>query len=69
MPILGAHMSTAGGLHKAFGRMERVKGKTLQIFTKNQRQWITKEITEEEAGNFHRCRKEIGNPPIAAHDS
>ena len=69
MPILGAHMSTAGGLHKAFGRMEQVKGKALQIFTKNQRQWITKEITEEEACKFHRCREESGKPPIAAHDS
>ena len=69
MPILGAHISTAGGLHKAFGRMERVKGKALQIFTKNQRQWITKEITEEEADKFRRCWEESGKPPIAAHDS
>ncbi|MEA1934148.1 MAG: deoxyribonuclease IV [Thermodesulfobacteriota bacterium] len=69
MPILGAHMSIAGGLHKAFGRMEQVKGKALQIFTKNQRQWITKEITEEEAGKFRCCWEESGKPPIAAHDS
>ena len=69
MPILGAHISTAGGLHKAFGRMEQVKGKALQIFTKNQRQWITKEITEEEADKFRRCWEESGKPPIAAHDS
>ncbi len=69
MPILGAHMSTAGGLHKAFGRMEQVKGKALQIFTKNQRQWTTKEITEENAGKFRRCWEESGKPPIAAHDS
>ena len=69
MPILGAHMSTEGGLHKAFARMEQVKAKTLQIFTKNQRQWITKDITEEDAGKFHRCWEESGKPPIAAHDS
>ena len=69
MPILGAHMSTTGGLHKAFERMEQVKGKALQIFTKNQRQWITKEITEKEAGKFRRCWEESGKPPIAAHDS
>ena len=69
MPILGAHISAAGGLHNAFERMKQVQAKALQIFTQNQRQWITREITEEEAEKFRRCWEESGRPPITSHDS
>ncbi len=33
MPLLGAHMSVAGGLHPAFAWIRQVEGKSLQIFT------------------------------------
>ena len=38
-PLLGAHESIAGGLHRAFDRILAVGGESLQIFTANQRQW------------------------------
>ncbi|MDH3951920.1 MAG: deoxyribonuclease IV, partial [Deltaproteobacteria bacterium] len=37
MPLLGAHMSIAGGLHLAFARIQEVQGESLQIFLSNQR--------------------------------
>ena len=37
-PLLGAHESIAGGLHRAFDRILAVGGESLQIFTANQRQ-------------------------------
>jgi len=38
-PPLGAHMSIAGGLHRAVGRAAAVGATALQIFVKSARQW------------------------------
>jgi deoxyribonuclease IV len=40
--LLGAHCSTAGGLHKGLERAERIKGECAQIFVKNNMQWFGK---------------------------
>ena len=69
MPLLGAHMSIAGGLHLAFDRIQDVRGEALQIFTRNQRQWHTPAISDEMAKLFHLCWEESGHMPVAAHDS
>ncbi|MEJ2363308.1 MAG: deoxyribonuclease IV, partial [Deltaproteobacteria bacterium] len=52
MPLLGAHMSIAGGLHLAFTRIRRVKGEALQIFLSNQRQWKSPPLTSEMIEDF-----------------
>ena len=39
MTLLGAHISVAGGLEKAFDRGESLGCAAIQIFTKNQLQW------------------------------
>ena len=69
MPQFGAHMSIAGGLTNAFKHIKKVDGKALQIFTRNQRQWEVKPLTEEEIGAFHTAWHKWGQYPIAAHDS
>lgn len=69
MPLLGAHMSVAGGLHLAFDRIREVGGRALQIFTRNQRQWAAPPVTGEEAELFSRAWKEWGEFPVATHDS
>src|SRR5439155_874824 len=38
-PLIGAHMSIAGGLDKAIGRALAVRARVLQIFTRNTHQW------------------------------
>ncbi len=69
MPLLGAHMSIAGGLHLAFARIQEVQGEALQIFTSNQRQWRTIPLTPEMVADFQQHWEKNGHMPVAAHDS
>ncbi len=69
MPLLGAHMSIAGGLHLAFSRIQEVRGEALQIFTSNQRQWRTAPLTLEMVTAFSEEWSKNECMPVAAHDS
>ncbi len=69
MPLLGAHMSIAGGLDLALSRITEVGGEALQIYTKNQRQWGSPALTEEAIHRFHTRWKKSGSMPVAAHDA
>jgi deoxyribonuclease-4 len=69
MPLLGAHMSIEGGLHKAFDRVSNVEGQSLQIFSKNQRQWRVPELKPSEIKEFVETWEQWGKGPVAVHDS
>ncbi|ADH85923.1 deoxyribonuclease IV [Desulfurivibrio alkaliphilus] len=74
MPLLGAHMSVAGGLHHAFEHIHKVAGESLQIFTRNQRQWRAAPVGPEEAAAFREAwqaaKTATGEKmPVAAHNS
>lgn len=69
VPYLGAHTSIAGGIDLAFERMEKIGGKALQIFTANQRQWRSGEISTERIESYKARWRESGKPPVAAHDN
>ena len=69
MPLLGAHMSIEGGLHMAFERISRVGGESLQIFSKNQRQWRASPLSTAEIETFLQAWKQWGRGPVAVHDS
>ena len=69
MPLLGAHMSIAGGLHLAFNRIRKVKGEALQIFLSNQRQWKTPPLTSEIIEDFRLQWEMNHRMVVAAHDS
>ncbi len=69
MPYLGAHESVAGGLHLAFDRIEAVGGNALQIFTRNQRQWIPKPVSLEEQNLFEAAWKRNPEMIVASHAS
>ena len=62
-------MSIEGGLHKAFERISFVKGKSLQIFSKNQRQWTAPPLTEVEVRQFKEAWEQWGRGPVGVHDS
>ena len=64
MPLLGAHMSIAGGYYKAAEEARRCGCDVVQLFTKNNTQWRAKEITDEEARRFRAALAElkIGSP-------
>jgi deoxyribonuclease-4 len=67
MPLLGAHMSIAGGLERAFDRIAQVKGEALQIFTRNQRQWVEPPLTRETVRRFRARWREAGEMPVEVH--
>lgn len=69
MPLLGAHESVAGGLHLAFARIEKVGGESLQIFTRNQRQWHPAPLKVEEVELFRKAHAISGSMPVASHAS
>ncbi len=69
MPFLGAHESIAGGLHLAFKRIQQVGGESLQIFTRNQRQWKAAPLSTDEIAEFTHAWNEAGNMPVASHAS
>ena len=69
MPYLGAHESVSKGLHLAFDRIAQVGGESLQIFTRNQRQWNPKPLSEAEIDQFSAAREEHAGMIIASHAS
>jgi deoxyribonuclease IV len=60
--LLGAHESTSGGLHEAFGRALADRAEAVQIFTKSSRMWRAKEITADDARAFRARARETGLP-------
>lgn len=47
-PMVGAHMSVAGGLHNAVLEAARHRCRALQIFSKSSNQWKARTLTEED---------------------
>src|SRR3989338_2000061 len=68
-PLLGAHMSIAGGVDKALLEGKKVNCDAIQIFTKSSRQWAAHPYTKEEIENFSRNQKDAGIVIVVAHDS
>ncbi len=66
---LGAHMSIAGGLHRALERGEALDCGAVQIFLKNQRQWGAKPMADEEVRAFQAARRQTGIRHVFAHAS
>jgi deoxyribonuclease-4 len=52
MPLLGAHMSIAGGYHNAVIEAHTAGCDVVQLFTKNNSQWRAKTITDADAALF-----------------
>jgi len=67
---LGAVISTAGGLHNAFERAQEATCDSLMVYTKNNRQWRAKPISDEELARWQEARAAYpGLWPIAGHTS
>jgi len=68
--LLGAHMSIAGGLEKAIERGDSIGCTAIQLFTKSNRQWHAKKITDEECELFKKTWKDAQHiQDIVAHCS
>jgi deoxyribonuclease-4 len=68
MPF-GAHMSISGGISQAFARGEQVGCETIQIFSKNERQWQAKPYTSEEVAAYKAEQSRTGIQPVVVHGS
>ena len=67
---LGAHMSAAGGLYKAFARGEKAGCDSMLVFTKSNRQWKAKPITNEDVEKYREAAAEYAHiHPVAVHAS
>jgi deoxyribonuclease IV len=67
MELLGAHVSVAGGLPRAFPRGDEMGCTTLQIFVKNASQWRGRELDEAEIVAFREARQESSSRHVVAH--
>jgi deoxyribonuclease-4 len=65
---LGAHMSIAGGLHKAIERAVAAGCGTLQIFTRSSNQWKGKPISDADAELFRTTFASSGLHEVISHD-
>lgn len=65
---LGAHMSIAGGLHRAVDRAVAAGCGVLQIFTRNSNQWRGKALGEEDVALFREKFAASGLREAISHD-
>ncbi len=67
--LLGPHVSVAGGLERAFANGEAVGASAIQVFTRNQRQWQTPALREEEVRAFRGAWAQSGIRAVMSHAS
>ncbi|WP_291861551.1 deoxyribonuclease IV [Marinilabilia sp.] len=69
--FLGAHVSSAGGVENAPVNASEIGATAFALFTKNQRQWKAKPLTEENISKFKQNCKQLGFSArhILPHDS
>jgi deoxyribonuclease-4 len=67
----GSHVSASGGVDKVFARAEEVGATSIQIFSKNERQWTAKPLEADVVERFHAERERMGIDPklLVIHDS
>lgn len=69
MPLLGAHMSIAGGYYKAVESAADCGMDCVQIFTKNNNQWRAKPITGDDVRLFRDALETHGIQKPCSHTS
>jgi deoxyribonuclease-4 len=71
MKYVGAHVSATGGVDKAPGNASAIGARGFALFTRNQRQWQAKPLSEAEITAFRTNCRGAGYSPaqILAHDS
>lgn len=71
MKFIGAHVSASGGLHNAPVNAKEIGATAFALFTKNQRQWLAKPLTDGEISAFKQeCEaKGYTADQILPHDS
>lgn len=68
-PLLGAHMSIAGGIHHALEDAAHYGCGAVQFFSRNSNQWAARPLTDEAVRLFTETQARLGPFETAAHDS
>lgn len=69
MRFMGAHMSTAGGLHNSLTSGKGIGCTAVQLFTGNPRQWVHLDISDETVEKYKLALASTGMEFTVAHDS
>ena len=71
MKYIGAHVSASGGIANAPLRAREIGARAFALFTKNQRQWRAKDLSEKEITAFKKNLADCGFKPehVLPHDS
>jgi deoxyribonuclease-4 len=69
MPLFGAHLSIAGGHHRALLAAQEHGSATVQLFTKQPSQWAAAPISDEQVRTFRDTLEQTGLRQVMAHDS
>lgn len=64
---LGAQMSVAGGVHRAIERGQSIECTAIQLFTKSNNRWMSKDLTEKEIEQFQNTWSKSPVKKIVAH--
>ncbi len=67
MPLLGAHVSTAGGVSRGLERAEQIRCEAAQIFAKNNKCWVEGPLHPEEVGRFRDRSNRFGRNTLVSH--
>jgi deoxyribonuclease-4 len=62
-------MSIAGGVHCAVERAESIGCTTMQMFVKNNNQWLGKKLTTEDISTYKKLLRESSVGPVVVHDT
>jgi deoxyribonuclease-4 len=71
MKFVGAHVSAAGGVENAPLNARKIDATAFALFTKNQRQWRAKPLSDDSISRFKKNCRQCGYTPdqIMPHDS
>jgi deoxyribonuclease IV len=67
--LLGAHVSTAGGMANAVVRAIEIEATAIQIFTRQPNRWADRPISDGDAAAFRTGCREAGVRYAVSHDS
>lgn len=67
--LIGAHTSAAGGAFQALLEGKRIGATTIQLFTANQKRWISKPLDQQAIDKWKETILETGIKQVMSHDS
>ena len=65
--LIGAHVSSEGGIYKAIDRAVAMKAHSVQVFTQSPRMWRPSKHSEENVERFKERRAETGIGQVVCH--